>query len=435
MASALLTAYRTVGVTATPFLRFFHQRRVRAGKEDPARRGERFGIASQPRPAGKLVWIHAASVGEANAVMPVVKAMLDGGLAVVLTTGTLTSAQVVAQVQLEGLIHQFVPYDTLPNMRRFLSHWQPDLAITVESEIWPVMISELKQRGIPLAVINGRMSETSFRNWQRAGNLSKAVFGAVDLVVAQSAEDARRFEALGAGATCNSGNIKFDGQPLSYDAAVVEALQQEIGERPVWLAASTHPGEETQILETHQLLGPRFPDLLTIIVPRHPKRGDLIAQEVKGFGMSVAKRSRGEPITTQTQVYLADTLGELGVFYKLCPIVFMGGSLVPIGGHNLLEPAQMHCAILSGGKTTNFAAVYRQFNREGGALKVANPAALAEAVERLLTHPDEADALALKAQELVAAGAGALDQTLKALAPILPEAVSGKAREQSTGEV
>lgn len=432
MASMLLTTYRALGAAANPLLRVFHGRRVKSGKEDVSRRDERFGRASVARPQGRLAWIHAASVGEANAVLPLVRATIERGFKVVMTTGTLTSAQVVAQIELEGLIHQFVPYDTLPNINRFLDHWQPELAITVESEIWPVMITELKRRKVPLIVINGRMSEGSFRNWQRVGGLARSVFGALKMVVAQSDADAERFKRLGVASAVNAGNIKFDGKAPSFDPEAVQELQQRIGQRPVWVAASTHPGEETQVLETHRLLTQAFPTLLTIIVPRHPKRGQLIAEEIAGFGLSVAQRSKGEEITPDTDVYLADTLGELGLFYKLASIVFVGGSLVPIGGHNLLEPAQLHCAIISGGNTTNFAAVYRQFNREGGALKASNPVELAAAVERLLNSPEEAEQLAVKAAELVAAGAGALNQTLEALEPFLRQETS---RQRTKGEV
>ncbi|KZL18743.1 3-deoxy-D-manno-octulosonic acid transferase [Pseudovibrio axinellae] len=420
MSSVIFRVYQGLGRLAAPFLVGLYKFRARQGKEDQSRKGERFGIASKPRPAGELIWIQAASVGEANAVLPLARQVVQNGSKVLLTTATLTSAQVVEASAPEGVIHQFVPYDTRGNIKRFLNHWSPCLAITVESEIWPATFHELEKRQIPLIIVNGRMSEGSFTKWNKVPSFARSVFGTVDCVLAQSAQDGARFKQLGAIRVKATGNIKFDGQIPECDPAVLDGFEGQIKGRPRWLAASTHPFEEVEIAKAHKALKQKFDNLLTIIVPRHPIRAQEIRAQLEQMGLVCALRSQNEDLTSATDIYIADTLGELGLFYRAVPIVFMGGSLTPIGGHNLLEPAQVGCAILSGTHTQNFSWIYRHFSKEGGVLLVQDSVDLARQVEHLIFNPEDVQIRSEKAKVLVESGRGALAATQRELQQYLP---------------
>ncbi|WP_310621102.1 3-deoxy-D-manno-octulosonic acid transferase [Flexibacterium corallicola] len=421
MSSLLLSLYRGLGAVAGPVLSTIYKRRAKRGKEDPSRQGERFGIASHSRPDGFLIWIHAASVGETMAILPLASSLLKKHYNVLLTTGTLTSAETVASANVEGLIHQFVPYDTPRIVQRFLDYWKPELAVTVESEIWPTTFIELEKRHIPLAIINGRISEKSFKSWLFLKPLASSVFKAAKLVLAQSPQDGARFKALGIRQVHAAGNIKFDGASLKVDKSKLAELECMIKGRPVWLAASTHPGEEMEVASVHCALKASYPDLLTIIVPRHPARGLLIREELEAAGLRVAQRSRNETVESGSDVYLADSLGELGIFFKLVHIVFMGGSLVPVGGHNLLEPAQLGCAIISGKQVANNEAVYKAFERSGAVVMISDKHSLTKSVQEFLGDAAMAKAYSDKAQQLVLEGSGALARTEDALKQFLPE--------------
>lgn len=315
-----------------------------------------------------------------------------------------------------------MPYDTRGNIKRFLNHWSPCLAITVESEIWPATFHELEKRQIPLIIVNARMSESSYANWNRVPSFARSVFGTVDCVLAQSDEDAVRFKQLGAVRVRATGNIKFDGNIPSCDPLELAAFKDQLEGRPRWLAASTHPEEEVEVGKAHLELKQKFDRLLTIIVPRHPVRAQEIRSELELMGLVCAQRSRDEALTNSTDIYIADTLGELGLFYRVSPIVFMGGSFTAVGGHNLLEPAQVGCAILSGVHTHNFAWIYRHFAKEGGVLLVHNAAELAAQIESLLQNTDEVQKRADAAKALVESGRGALAATQLELQPYLPVA-------------
>lgn len=420
MGSVIFRVYQGLGRMAAPLLVGLYKWRARQGKEDQTRRGERFGVSSIERPDGQLIWIHAASVGETNAVLPLVKQVQDSGCTVLLTTTTLTSAEIVKASAPQGVIHQFVPYDTRGNIKRFLNHWDPYMAITVESEIWPATFHELQKRLIPLIIVNGRISENSFSNWNRVPGFSRSIFGNVDCVLAQSEEDALRFKELGAKRVRSTGNIKFDGNIPQCNPEELAQLKAKVAKRPHWLAASTHPGEEAKVAKAHKKLQQNHADLLTVIAPRHPKRSAEIEEELKRHGLVCAVRSRGDEITAETDVYLADTLGELGLFYRLCPIVFMGGSLEPIGGHNLLEPAQIGCAVISGKHTQNFSWIYRYFSKNDGVVLIEDEQELATQVATLLQDQARVSDLAAKANALVKSGRGALAATSEAIAEYLP---------------
>ncbi|GAB4225903.1 MAG: 3-deoxy-D-manno-octulosonic acid transferase [Methyloligellaceae bacterium] len=426
----LLRGYRaTTGLLGpvSPLLLAWRQRK---GKEDAARRGERVGIAGQDRPEGRLIWLHAASVGETNAALPLITALRRShpAQALLLTTGTVTSAELAAARMPEGVIHQYVPLDAPQFVRRFLAHWSPDLALFMESEIWPNLVLESAAHSIPLALVNARMSQRSYARWRRRPRVARALFGRFGLVLAQSDVYARRFASLGAARCRTVGNLKIDAPAPAADPDGLEALRRAVGGRPVFLAASTHPGEEAAVLEAHAALAARHEGLLTILVPRHPRRGREAAEAAKALGLSAQRRSQRPLPEPGTEVYVADTIGELGLFYALAPVAFIGGSLVPHGGQNPIEAVRHSTAVISGPEVANFALEYEALESAGGCVLVRDPADLARAVDRLLSDADLRSSHLRKAHESVDAMGGALARTLEALQPLLEEEQKEKAR-------
>lgn len=413
--------YRGFSHLAAPVLPLLLQRRMRAGKEDPARLGERLGQPGLPRPQGRLIWIHAASVGESLSVLPLIERLLqdDRAAHVLMTTGTVTSARMMATRLPERALHQYVPVDTPAAVAGFLEHWHPDVAIWVESEFWPNLIEATRRRGIPMALVNARMSERSYRRWKLLPGTIGRLLSVFRICVAQSPGDAGRLGSLGARNVACHGNLKDSAPPLRSDPRELYALSQAIGRRPVWLAASTHPGEERLIAKAHTRVRARLPGLLTIVIPRHPQRGAELAAELAGPQLSLARRSLDETIAPATDIYLADTLGEMGLFYAAAPLAFVGGSLVPHGGQNPLEPARLDCAILLGPHTFNFAEQAASLTAAGGARLVPDVDALAEAVAALLPDPQAMAAMARAAAGVASSGRQALDAVVLSLKPLL----------------
>ncbi|MCX5579533.1 3-deoxy-D-manno-octulosonic acid transferase [Kaistia terrae] len=416
---AALTAYRLLGYAAMPLVPLLLAYRTTKGKEDPARRQERYGRATLRRPAGPLVWIHAASVGETNAVLPLVRRIVEEGLNVLFTTVTVTSADVAKQRLPRGAFHQYSPLDIAPFVSRFLDHWKPDLAISVESEIWPTKMDQLVTREIPHIFVNARMSERSFKRWAKIEAGRGGLFGKVTMALAQSDGDGERLAALGVRGVHVTGNLKFDVPPPHATPAMVEDVRRAVEGRSVFLAASTHEGEEEVIAAAHKVLRHRRPELLTIIVPRHPVRGLAIRDMLAAKGLVVALRSAGDPITAETDIYLADTLGELGIFYRIAPIAFIGGTLVPVGGHNPIEAAQLNVAILHGPHVHNAAEIYAALDRTGRAEVIRSSEQLAKVLGDLFDDPNAMRRRATKAAEALAPFTGALDATMRALVPYL----------------
>ncbi len=404
-----LSAYAAATTLAAPALRLMLRRRIARGKEIPDRLPERRGIDPSPRPPGPLIWLHAASVGETVSIVPVIRALLPH-TRVLVTTGTLTSARVLAERGLgELLIHRFVPLDVPGWAARFLDHWHPDAAAFVESELWPNLLEGCRRRGIPLALINARMSARSAAGWARAPGLARRVLGAFDRVQAQSAVDAARLRALGARAVEAPGNLKLAAPDLDCDTAELARLRARIGDRPVWLAASTHPGEEALAAAVHRRLAPAHPGLLTIIAPRHPERGAALAGD-----LGAPRRAAGQD-PPAGGVWLADTLGELGLLYRLARIVFVGRSLAgQAGGQNPLEPARLGCAVAVGPQTGNFTDVVAGLEAAGALARVADETALADWVAALLADP-AARAQAGQAGIRAAAGAAELPAQVAAM--------------------
>ncbi|WP_316861561.1 3-deoxy-D-manno-octulosonic acid transferase [uncultured Cohaesibacter sp.] len=414
-----LSTYRMAGYALSPFAPLLVALRNRKGKEIPERRKERYGKTQIKRPKTALIWVHAASVGETNAVMPLINQIAQNGTTVLLTTVTVTSAEVARKRLPKNALHQFVPFDIAPFVNRFLDHWQPDMALFVESEIWPYIMTELSRRDIPMIVVNGRMSERSFARWSKFPTAVRSMFSNVPLCLAQSEEDRQRFAQLGVAQVETTGNLKFDVPPPAANEAELQRMRQMIGNRPVWVAASTHPGEERLLAQAHYRMAVRIPNLLTIIVPRHPERGEEIFKELSGIVPYSQRRSTDPELFPKTQVYLADTLGELGLFYRLSRVAFLGGSLVRHGGQNPIEPARLGCAILHGPNVSNFSEIYRALDQSGGGESVNSERDLTNILARLFASPAEIDRRAELARRALRPFSGALDTTMVALNPFL----------------
>lgn len=416
----LLTVYRSLTVAAGPLTATYLARRQRIGKEDPVRIAERRGVASRARPTGKLIWIHAASVGETASILGVVDRLLDErGVSVLITTGTVTAARLIAERADPRVIHQFVPLDHPGYVRAFLDHWRPDLGIWVESELWPNLISAASARGMPMLLLNARMSQRSFRGWQFLPSVIRPLLGGFDICLAQDTVHAERLKRLGARQANCVGDLKSAAPPLPVVPEELDRLTRQIGDRPIWLAASTHDGEEAIAAEAHRALRRDVPSVLTLIAPRHPSRAESIDAMLRGRGLTVARRSAQHNIGGDTDIYLADTFGELGLFYRLSGIAFIGGSLVPLGGHNPYEAARLGCAILHGPDMSNAASLARALANACAAEIVRDADALAGGVHRLIRDPAERARRAAAAKEVADSSRGVLDAVMTSIAPWL----------------
>lgn len=395
--------------------------RGQRGKEDARRRGERLGFAGHPRPKGQLVWVHAASVGETNAVLPIIKALLDAHpqTHLLLTTGTVTSADIAAQRLPERALHQYVPLDVPRYVERFLDHWRPNIAIFTESDIWPNLVLSAAARHIPLVLVNARMSPRSQRRWRKFARFGRPLFSRFSAVLAQNSAIAKTIKRLGAPNVIIAGNLKIDAPPPPVDTAALACLRDAIGSRPVLLAASTHPGEDTVIAAAHSLMRNELPELLTIIVPRHPERGDGLAATLGGLGLKVELRSRTATPGAKTEIYIADTIGELGTFYALAPVALIGGSLVERGGQNPIEAVRHGTVVLTGPFTHNFRDAYTALLQTKGAVEVRSSDEIARIATRLLTDSAEAERMRKDAEKALAELGGALTRTLGAIEPLL----------------
>jgi 3-deoxy-D-manno-octulosonic-acid transferase len=417
-----IRAYRALTRYAAPLAPLMLAWRTRIGKEEPARRPERYGKASIDRPAGFLAWFHAASVGETNAVLPVIEAIAaeHPEINLLLTTGTVTSAKLARARLPEGAVHQYVPLDNQDYVRRFLKHWRPDLAVFVESEIWPNLVLETSTLHIPLVLVNGRMSFRSFRRWRGRPGLSRPLFSAFNLVLAQNERMAQRFAALGTPRAVPVGNLKADAPPPPVDLAGHKKLAAALAGRTVWLAASTHPGEDDIAAVAHLAMKKARPDLLTVIVPRHPERGPLIARLLEGANLKVALRSEGKLPEAGTDIYIADTIGELGLFYNLVPVALIGGSLVPHGGQNPVEAIKLGTAVITGPHWRNFADAYEELLASGGAVQVSDAQSLATTALLLLENAQARARIMSRAEGAIARLGGALPRTISELEQFLP---------------
>ena len=398
--------------------------RLAAGKEDPDKLEERRGIASQPRPVGPLIWFHAASVGESLSLLDLIARLRDDdpGLNVLVTTGTQTSAELLEKRLPPEVIHQYVPVDARPFVRKFLDHWNPDIAVWTESELWPALIHETHARKVPMILLNARMSEKSMTSWRWARGMIKGLLGRFRLILTQDTQSQERLLKLGAdpNKTFVNGSLKQSGGALPHNEIDRASIAESLGTRPVWLAASTHPGEEALAAQALQIARGFAHRLILIIAPRHPERGPEIAAQLRADGWRVDLRSNHEEPNMETDIFIADTLGEMGLWYRLAPVSFLGGSLVEFGGHNPFEPAALGSAILHGPHVESAQEVYDMLSAAGASRSVKTPKELAEAVIDLL-EPQNAAKMAHAAWEVSSSGAEATDKALTLLQDILDE--------------
>jgi 3-deoxy-D-manno-octulosonic-acid transferase len=418
----LLRLYLAGSRRAGKVMRRVLERRKAEGKEDPERLPERMGEASLPRPEGQLAWFHAASVGEAASLLEMLRRLTQARPEVncLVTTGTVTSAQFLTDRLPENCLHQYSPVDVLPWVRRFLDHWRPDLAVWTESELWPATLTETRARGVPMLLINARISTRSFRRWRALRGLAAALLGRFDRILAQDSLAGEQLLALGADPERLSveGTLKEGAAPLPYDEAERVRIARAFSGRPVWLAASTHPGEDELVLAAHARARRALPMLALILAPRHPVRGDALAEMMRVRGLTVAQRSKGEAIGPDTDVYLADTLGEMGLWYRIASVSFVGGSLVEVGGHNPFEPALLGSAILFGPHVRNFVDGYRRLTDADAAVLVKSETELAEALITTMA-PDRAAAMAAAGWAACSEGAEVTDAVLAAIGDLL----------------
>ena len=409
--------YRWATIIVSPAAPLLLRRRGLRGKEDRDRVAERLGNASVARPQGTLVWVHGASNGECLAALPLIEAFVARGLKVLATSGTVTSAAMLGAQLPGGAVHQFVPLDTPAATARFLEHWRPDVGLFVDSDLWPNLILGAKLRGTRLALVNARISQRSYEGWRWARKTVAAILSTFDACLAQDEEFATRFRALGAPNVGVVGSLKEDAPPLSYDDVKLAELRMATSGRPILLAAQTHPGEDETILPAHDTLRRKFPDLLTIIVPRHPARGAELMQLCAS--RACQQRSQGGPISRDTAIYVADTMGELGLFYRLAPFAFVGGSLVPKGGHNPLEPARLHCGVLAGPHTFNSQSAFDAVLKSQGVGRVTSSADIVALADQLLSDPARARDLGDAAAAGAATLGGAVERTTAAVSTLL----------------
>jgi 3-deoxy-D-manno-octulosonic-acid transferase len=396
-------------------------RRLRRSKEDPARLHERFGQPSQSRPKGSIVWLHGASVGESISLLPLLYRIQTQfpHVTPLVTTGTVTGATVMARLLPKGCIHQYIPLDVLPWVGSFLDYWQPNVGIFIESEFWPNLIASSRDRNIPLYLVNADLSEKSCQSWSRFPSVIRYLLSCFEAILAQSEISATRLKALGAPPSQIHvpGNLKFSAPPLPYDTEEWTSLKSSIQGRPVWVASNTHPGEETIVAAVHNQVKKTLPNILTLLVPRHPHRGEEIINDLRSKGLNVARRSCGETIQPTTDIYLADTIGELGIFYRLSEIAFIGGTFAPIGGHSPIEAALLECVVLWGPDIHNFIDICRILDPCG--FSVTSPEIFAATVERLLTDEKLRNEKIQTTQGILEKQAGVLDRIMKVLQPAL----------------
>lgn len=423
--TGLIRAYSGLTKIMAPILPLWLKRRALKGKEDPTRQGERFGIASMPRPKGQLFWMHGASVGEVTMLLPLIDKILAEypKAHILVTSGTVTSAALMATRLPNRTFHQYVPLDTPKAIRAFLDHWQPDLVLWAESEIWPNLIFQTKSRGIPMALINARMSEKSIQGWFKRRKSAEAIFGCFDVILAANDDTANGLSWLLGKDIVSAGNLKNAAPALPFDSKERAILKKQIRKRPVWCAASTHKGEEEIILVAHEKIKETHPKALLILALRHPERRANILPLLQKH--VVATRSKGEIPNSSKDVYLIDTIGEMGLIYSVSDISFVCGSLVEgLMGHNPLEPARLKNAVLTGAHISSFADSYMSMIAFGAAQRILSPNMVGKAVSDLFSNPQDLARQQQLAYDYAQGSNAVLDYVWEKLTPVLPEPIS-----------
>ncbi len=414
-----LTLYRLAGRAVRPLAGAALAVRAHAGKEDRARLPERFGRASAPRPPGPLLWLHGASVGEAMVLLQVREALAArrGGLAFVITTGTRTSAALLARAAPPRTLHQFAPIDAIGPARRFIAHWRPDLAVFAESELWPNLLLTAADSGAPLALVNARMNAASLSAWARAPASAARLLSRFSVILAADQATAAGLSTLARTRVPAIGNLKLAAGAPTPDPALLAAWRAAAAGRPTWLAASTHKGEDEIVLAAHARLRETHPHALLVLAPRHPERGAGVAALAGG----APRRALGQAMAGDTSVYVLDTLGELGAAFALAPVTLMGGSLLPtLKGHNPVEPARASSAVLSGPYTESFADVFAQLESAQGMATVRDAEGIVAAVQALWSAAPARARMVAAATGALRGAEDALTQTVEALLALLP---------------
>ena len=420
----ILQTYRFLMDHAEPVLNWLLEKRESAGKEHKTRMEERKGLTTVQRPEGLLYWVHAASVGEAQSALILINTLLSENLNlhIVVTTGTLTSADTMEKALPDRSFHQFYPLDRPEWAERFLTHWRPDHIFWMESELWPSMLLAIKDRNIPCVLLNARMSDRSFSRWRLIKSTANMLLSAFNLICCQTHLDQKRYQTLGAKNTLVTDNLKYSAAPLPFDKDDFDALRALTNKRPLWVYASTHAGEESLAVETHKMLKKKLPALLTVIVPRHPERREEINALFEHNDLNYVFRSEDKRLPDQnTDIYIADTLGELGLFYSIAPIACIGRSFSADGGggHNPIEAAQLNCAVLHGPNVQNLQDIFDQMNAKNAALCIKTKSLLAHTLEELFSDADHLRDLQEKAIAFAKEKTGVLERIMTVLRPAL----------------
>ena len=422
----LLKIYQIFSTIILPFLFFYILNRKKKSKEHPHRFLERFAITKIDKTQNcQLFWVHAVSVGESNSAWILIENLLKflPNISILFTSTSTTSAQIIEQKILQNelfknrVIHQFLPVDSYFIVQKFLNHWKPRACIFVESEIWPNFIYCARKKAILSFLINARISQKSASQWLLLKKLGFNVFDYFSTIFAQSLQDKNLLQNLAKNNIFYEGNLKSQNSKLEVDAQKLQELKTQIGARKIWLCASTHQGEEELILSTHQRLKKQFPDLLTIIVLRHPNRAGEVCELLRDINFS--QRSKNQNIIESTEIYLVDSLGELGTFYSLVNFAFIGGSLLKIGGHNPFEAIQLNCAVISGSQVFNFAEIYQDLQQKNACEIVKNVDELYEIVQKFLRNPNEIISYNVNAQKAIEASQNTSQKIIEKLDAIL----------------
>lgn len=408
-----LLFYRVVTSLLSPILPIWLRRRGKAGKEDPARLAERFGRTDLRRPEGELIWLHGASVGETQMLRPLIDRLLEKpDRHVLITSGTITSASLLADQLPDRAIHQYLPVDTPRATARFIAYWYPTLAVFAESELWPNLIWTAQRASIPLALINARMSDTSLAGWRKRKSMARSVIGAFDTVLTADTRTSEGLSNLVGRPISHVGSLKYDAPALDFDADEQASVAERLGHRPIWLAASTHEAEEQVFFDLREQLSASHPDAFLIWLPRHPERGTAIAER-----LNAPQRSKGGLPGPGDNAYVMDTLGEMGLALSLSDVCVLGGAFHDsLMGHNPLEAARAGVPLITGPHTASFADLYRKMEADQ-AVTVTTVDDLAQAVSSALSGQISDQAKA--ASRFADSQSGALDLTVTKLEQLI----------------
>jgi len=416
--SLLLPLYRLTSFGAGPLMPAVLHWRRRRGKEDGNRLRERMGVPGLPRPHGRLVWVHAASLGDGQTLLPLVDRLGARGFHVLMSTRTVSSANGLKRQLPGGAFHQYMPVDVPAYVTRFLDHWRPDMVLLAGAELWPNVIIETSRRRLPLICVNARLTDRVYRQCIRMPRFVGALLRRIDLCLARSDDDAERFIALGATSVQTVGDLVFDVPSPSADPKAVSAFAARVGARPIWVAALTDPEEDDLILEAHRLLLPRFPDLVTVVVPRLPRDGAALADAAAERNFAVALRSRDRVPTALPGFYVADVGGELGLFYRASDIAFIGRSLRG-GGHSPIEAAKLGCAILHGPSVDSYVAIYAALDNAQGGVAVKDSSMLVRVLSLLFDDGAKLRQMKRNATQTIDKLTGGTTRVMRAIEPQL----------------